>query len=72
MLRQVDFANAYLGGGVLSGGCVQEEIRFSVSPECTVGMLLFPVMSPLDAIAITGTERFSQTCGYAFSLQFEG
>lgn len=25
---QVDFANEYIGGGVLCGGCVQEEIRY--------------------------------------------
>ena len=24
---QVDFANCHLGGGVIEGGCVQEEIR---------------------------------------------
>jgi poly(ADP-ribose) glycohydrolase len=28
---QVDFANRYIGGGVLGNGCVQEEIRFLIS-----------------------------------------
>lgn len=32
---QADFANKYIGGGVLCGGCVQEEIRFAECPELT-------------------------------------
>jgi hypothetical protein len=28
-----DFANKYVGGGVLGNGSLQEEIRFVVSPE---------------------------------------
>ncbi|CAF4392128.1 unnamed protein product, partial [Adineta steineri] len=30
---QADFANKYIGGGVLGSGCVQEEIRFSMCRE---------------------------------------
>jgi hypothetical protein len=37
---QVDFANASVGGGVLGHGCVQEEIRFVLSPELIVRFLL--------------------------------
>lgn len=29
-----DFANEYIGGGVLRRGAVQEEIRFTICPEC--------------------------------------
>ncbi len=35
-LLQVDFANAFVGGGVLGNGCVQEEIRFIICPELLV------------------------------------
>ena len=28
---QADFANKFLGGGVLNEGCVQEEIRFLIN-----------------------------------------
>jgi hypothetical protein len=35
----VDFANCFIGGGVLSGGCVQEEILFAICPELTVALL---------------------------------
>jgi hypothetical protein len=34
---QVDFANKFIGGGVLCGGCVQEEIRFAACPEVHTG-----------------------------------
>ena len=37
---QADFANEWVGGGTLCGGCVQEEIRFVLSPECLVSMML--------------------------------
>ena len=29
----VDFANKYIGGGVLGFGCTQEEILFLIHPE---------------------------------------
>lgn len=69
---QVDFANASLGGGVLSGGCVQEEIRFAVCPELIVGMLVSPWMSDHEAILLRGAEQFSTTSGYAFGLRYAG
>ncbi|KAF0687091.1 Aste57867_21172 [Aphanomyces stellatus] len=41
---QVDFANKFAGGGVLGHGCVQEEIRFLINPECLVACLLTEVL----------------------------
>lgn len=41
---QADFANRYLGGGALEGGCVQEELLFAVKPECIAGMFFCTVM----------------------------
>ena len=70
--RQVDFANCYLGGGVLSGGCVQEEIRFAVAPELLVGMIVSPCMRESEAIVLRGAERFASTSGYARSLAYAG
>lgn len=35
-MLQVDFANKYIGGGVLGHGAVQEEIRFLICPELIV------------------------------------
>lgn len=70
--RQVDFANAYLGGGVLSGGCVQEEIRFAVAPELLVGMIISPRMQRDEAIVLRGAPRFTLTRGYGASLAYDG
>ncbi len=50
-----DFANEFLGGGVLSGGCVQEEIRFAICPELLVAGLLCPCMSAEEAIQVVTT-----------------
>ncbi|XP_028764627.1 poly(ADP-ribose) glycohydrolase 1 isoform X4 [Neltuma alba] len=69
---EVDFANKYLGGGALRRGCVQEEIRFMVSPELIVGMLFLPSMAENEAIEIVGVERFSSYTGYASSFRFSG
>jgi poly(ADP-ribose) glycohydrolase len=69
---QVDFANRYLGGGVLSGGCVQEEIRFAVSPELLAGLVVSPRMEALEAIVLHGAEQFAATRGYAGSLRYNG
>ncbi|RDX78684.1 Poly(ADP-ribose) glycohydrolase 1, partial [Mucuna pruriens] len=69
---EVDFANKYLGGGALGRGCVQEEIRFMVSPELIAGMLFLPAMAENEAIEIVGVERFSSYTGYASSFQFSG
>ncbi len=69
---QVDFANQCIGGGVLDGGCVQEEIRFAICPELLVSMLLADVMRDDEAIVIAGHERFSNYRGYARTLEFAG
>lgn len=55
----------FIPRGVCSeGGCVQEEIRFLLSPECIVGMLMCPRMEPTEAILIEGVERFSRHSGF--------
>ena len=69
---QADFANKYIGGGVLGGGCVQEEIMFSVAPENLVSLLLVPVLGDREALLIAGAERFSAHRGYAGSFAFAG
>ncbi|ELR16934.1 poly(adpribose) glycohydrolase [Acanthamoeba castellanii str. Neff] len=67
-----DFANQYIGGGVLHGGCVQEEILFAIKPECLVSMLFCAKMGNNEAIFITGAERFSDYRGYGHGLAFGG
>ena len=69
---QADFANAFLGGGVFHGGCVQEEIRFSVCPELCLGMLVSPRMRDDEAILLEGAARLAESSGYAGTLRHAG
>ena len=66
----VDFANMYIGGGVLNGGNVQEEILFAVQPEAIVSMLFMEVMNDNDAIRIDNTIVYSEYSGYGGSFKF--
>ena len=68
----MDFANKYLGGGVLNSGCVQEEIRFAICPELLVSMLFTEVLDSHESLLIKGCERFSSYEGYAESFVFAG
>ncbi|XP_062592364.1 uncharacterized protein LOC134253794 [Saccostrea cucullata] len=69
---EVDFANRYIGGGVLGRGRVQEEIRFTVCPELISSMLFMECMDDNEAIIIHGYEQFSDTEGYGPSLTYAG
>ncbi|CEM31390.1 unnamed protein product [Vitrella brassicaformis CCMP3155] len=69
-----DFANEDIGGGTLGNGAVQEEILFSIEPECLVARYLFPrAMQPTEAFMIVGSKTFSRTSGYGReTLRFAG
>ena len=69
---QADFANEYVGGGVLRSGLVQEEIRFTICPELIAAMLFSEKMQDTEAISVTGVEQFSCYSGYGDSFRFEG
>jgi hypothetical protein len=66
----VDFANKVIGGGVLEGGNVQEEIIFSKHPEAIVSCLLCEQMYKTESIMIYGARCFSETEGYGGSFAF--
>ena len=68
-LFQADFANKYIGGGVIVGGCVQEEIRFAINPELTASLLFCAFMKDDEALILTGTERF---CDYKVCAHCDG
>ena len=64
-----DFANEYIGGGVLHGGNVQEEIYFSVFCECLVACVIAPQpMQVNESIIILGFLFFF----VCFDLQLFG
>ena len=71
-MLQVDFANKFIGGGVLSSGLVQEEIRFTVCPEMIASLLFTEVMTDNEVMVITGAEQFSNYSGYSDSFVFAG
>ena len=66
----LDFANAYMGGGVIGNGCVQEEIRFLLCPELIVSRLLAEGLGDNEAIRVVGFDRVSNYRGYG-SQTFE-
>ena len=68
----LDFANKYIGGGVLGHGCVQEEILFSIAAECLASLLFCERMDVNEAIVIIGAERFCRYRGYGSSFEFAG
>ncbi|KRX02132.1 hypothetical protein PPERSA_06327 [Pseudocohnilembus persalinus] len=68
---QVDFANEYIGGGALGYGNVQEEIAFTVHPECYISQLLFQKMKKNEAISFQGTYRYANYIGYGFTFTFK-
>ncbi|XP_062573298.1 poly(ADP-ribose) glycohydrolase-like isoform X2 [Saccostrea cucullata] len=71
-LLQVDFANKYMGGGVLGMGAVQEEIRFLICPEMIVTRLFTECLEKNESILMMGCERFSNYAGYAGKFKWSG
>ncbi|CAE7246205.1 Parg [Symbiodinium sp. CCMP2592] len=55
---QADFANQYLGGGVLSGGGTQEECMFVEFPELLASIYLVERMLPHEAVEMVGARKF--------------
>ena len=66
-----DFANALIGGGVLSNGAVQEEIRMCISPELLVSLLITQQMADNEAVVISGSHIYAKYTGYAKSFAFQ-
>lgn len=60
----IDFANCYIGGGVLSTGCVQEEIMFMKHVEPIVSMIFTEKLEDSESLIMVGTQRYNLTEGY--------
>ncbi|ELU08701.1 hypothetical protein CAPTEDRAFT_227402 [Capitella teleta] len=71
-MLQVDFANKYVGGGVLGRGLVQEEIRFIICPEMIVSRLLTEELDDNECLLMTGCQRYSDYAGYSDSFKCLG
>lgn len=68
----MDFANKYLGGGVLRTGCVQEEIMFLIKPELFVTCLVVECLNANEAIIVEGAEQYSTYKGYGETFEWFG
>jgi poly(ADP-ribose) glycohydrolase len=69
---QADFANRYVGGGVLNLGCVQEEIRFMISPELIIASLISEPMLDHEAVLVRNSFTFVEYTGYDRSFKCVG
>ena len=67
---EVDFANRFLGGGVLGKGALQEEIQCITRPEQLVGLLFCESMTDEEAILIQGARAYSGYKGYGKTFAF--
>jgi len=67
----VDFANKYIGGGVLGNGCVQEEIRFLMCPEMIVSRLFTESLDDNECLVMIGCETYSTYTGYSDSFRWK-
>ncbi|MED6286580.1 hypothetical protein CHARACLAT_007458, partial [Characodon lateralis] len=52
-MLQVDFANKFVGGGVIGAGLVQEEIRFLINPELIISRLFTEALEDNECLIIT-------------------
>lgn len=69
---QVDFANRFVGGGVLRSGCVQEEIRMALAPEMVVSRVVCEELADTEVLFISGAPNFSCAVGYAEAFRHRG
>eukprot|EP01006_Ploeotia_vitrea_P050390 TRINITY_DN67455_c1_g1_i1.p1 TRINITY_DN67455_c1_g1~~TRINITY_DN67455_c1_g1_i1.p1 ORF type:complete len:440 (-),score=37.22 TRINITY_DN67455_c1_g1_i1:78-1397(-) len=69
---QVDFANAWIGGGVLEMGAALEEIFFVTQPELLVSLLFTVKLEDEEALLVSGHLKYSQYTGYVQSFTFVG
>jgi poly(ADP-ribose) glycohydrolase len=69
---KIDFANRFIGGGVMNKGMVQEEILFMIFPELMMAKLMCSKMEKSEAIVIKGVKRFSNYTGYSNKTKYTG
>jgi len=67
-----EFANAFIGGGVMTGDAAMEETLFLVKPELMVAMALQHRMVDEEAICVLGARKYSTTSGFGQSFTFGG
>lgn len=69
---QVDFCNKFIGGGIICGGSVQEEIRFSINTELISSLLFTAPLKDNESLLMKGSIQFSKYTGYGSTLKYDG
>jgi len=67
-----EFANAFVGGGVVTGDFAMEEILFLVKPELMVAMALQNRMADTEVICVSGAVQYSRVQGFGADFEFAG
>lgn len=68
---QADFANKFIGGGILSVGMVQEEIRFACCPDLIASRLFTEVLGDDEVLVMTGGGHFNSYTGYRTTFRMQ-
>ena len=55
---------------MLGDGNVQEEIMFTIKPECLIGMMFCETMNDSEAIIISNPVQFADYSGYGSNFNF--
>lgn len=69
---QVDFANKQLMIGRLIPSMTQEEVMFSIRPECFISLLLFDTLLAQEAVLMWGARQFCRYSGYLDTFRVTG
>jgi len=69
---QLDFANEHLHIASIIASATQEEVVFSIRPECFPAMLFMDSMDELDSIILSNVQRYCTYSGYSSSFTFTG
>lgn len=68
----VEFANSFIGGGVMTGDAAMEEMLFVMQPELMIAMALENRMVDEEAVCVEGALKYSDTTGFGKEFEFAG
>jgi len=67
-ILKVDFANKFIGGGVLKNGCVQEEILFLTYPELIAMCIFTEKLNDNEVLFMLNVEKYSNCSNYGYDI----
>ncbi|ELT97540.1 hypothetical protein CAPTEDRAFT_75970, partial [Capitella teleta] len=69
---KVIFTDPDIGGEVLQGRCLQEEVMLSVFPELMIAKIVMAPLADEEVVLVEGCSRYSQTTGYGSAFKHTG